>query len=307
MSAVLPLADPVGRVRAARAGAQADHKLERRLRRQVGQAIADFGMIEAGDKVMVCLSGGKDSYTMLDILLQLQKKAPVAFELVAVNLDQKQPGFPAHVLPDYLRALGVPFQIIEQDTYSVVSRVIGEGKTMCSLCSRLRRGALYAHAARHGFSKIALGHHRDDAVATLFMNMFQHARLAAMPPKRLSDDGQHVVIRPLAYVAEADIIAYAQQRQYPIIPCTLCGSQPNLQRQQVGRMLQQWEREHPGRIEHIARAMGDVRLSELADHGRFDFTALGSDAGTAPSAPSAWVDADAPSVAQTPPQSACGQ
>jgi tRNA 2-thiocytidine biosynthesis protein TtcA len=270
MSVVISLPDPLSRV----ADAQ-QHKLGKRLRRQVGQAIADFGMIEAGDKVMVCLSGGKDSYTLLDILLQLQKKAPVPFELVAVNLDQKQPDFPAHVLPGYLASLGVAYQIIEQDTYSVVSRVIPEGKTMCSLCSRLRRGALYNHAKQHGFSKIALGHHRDDTVATFFMNLFHHAKLSAMPPKLRSDDGQHVVIRPLAYVSEADIIEYAAARRFPIIPCNLCGSQQNLQRRQVGLMLQQWEREHPGRIETIARSLGHVHPSQLADPQLFDFMALG--------------------------------
>jgi tRNA 2-thiocytidine biosynthesis protein TtcA len=251
------------------------HKLAKRLRRQVGQAIADFGMIEEGDKVMVCLSGGKDSYTMLDVLLQLQKKAPVRFELVAVNLDQKQPGFPEHVLPDYLRALGVPFTIIEQDTYSVVKRVVPEGKTMCSLCSRLRRGALYQHAKDHGFTKIALGHHRDDLLATFFMNLFFHAKLATMPPKLLSDDGAHVVIRPLATVREADIAAYADWKQFPIIPCTLCGSQENLQRKQVARMMADWDKQHPGRTETIAKALSDVRPSQLADPGAFDFATLG--------------------------------
>lgn len=266
-------------------------KLARRLRRQVGQAIADFGMIEDGDKVMVCLSGGKDSYTLLDVLLQLQKKAPVRFELVAVNLDQKQPDFPAHVLPQYLESIGVAYQIIEQDTYSVVSRVIPEGRTMCSLCSRLRRGALYRHAAENGFSKIALGHHRDDSVATFFLNLFHHAKLSAMPPKLRSDDGQHVVIRPLAYVAEADIRAYAQARAFPIIPCNLCGSQDNLQRRQIGQMLQQWEQQHPGRIDQIARALGTVEPSQLADRTLFDFMALGrADAAAVPPAASAWTD-----------------
>ena len=246
------------------------------LQRQVGQAIADFGMIEDDDKVMVCLSGGKDSYTMLDMLLQLQRKAPVSFELVAVNLDQKQPNFPSQVLPDYLRAHGVSFQIIEQDTYSVVSRVIAEGRTMCSLCSRLRRGALYAHAAAHGFSKIALGHHRDDIVATFFLNLFFHAKLSAMPPKLLSDDGRHVVIRPLAYVSEADIAAYAQARAFPIIPCDLCGSQDNLQRRQVQKMMAEWEAQAPGRIDQISRALGRVEPSQLADPKLFDFLGLAS-------------------------------
>ena len=277
MSTVLPLPDPVLRRPAAdpRRSAHEQGKLAKRLRRQVGQAIADFGMIEEGDKVMVCLSGGKDSYTMLDILLQLQKKAPVRFDLVAVNLDQKQPDFPEHVLPEYLARVGVPFHIIEQDTYSVVSRVIPEGKTMCSLCSRLRRGALYSYAEENGFTKIALGHHRDDMVATFFMNLFHHAKLSGMPPKLRSDDGKHVVIRPLAYVRESDIIDYAVARRFPIIPCNLCGSQENLQRRQVGLMMQQWEKDHPGRIEQISRALGDIRPSQLADPNLFDFMALG--------------------------------
>ena len=276
MTAVLPLPDPLPRTgRRLPPDDRARQKLATRLRRQVGQAIADFGMIEDGDKVMVCLSGGKDSYTLLDILLQLQARAPVRFELVAVNLDQKQPGFPEHVLPQYLAGRGVPYQIIEQDTYSVVSRVIPEGRTMCSLCSRLRRGALYNHAEKHGFTRIALGHHRDDMVATFFMNLFHHAKLAGMPPKLRSDDGRHVVIRPLAYVRESDIVDYAQARRFPIIPCNLCGSQENLQRRQVGLMLKQWEKDHPGRIEQIARAMSEVRPSQLADTTLFDFMALG--------------------------------
>ena len=287
MPAVLPLPDPLPR--APRTDAAAQDKLARRLRRQVGQAIADFGMIEDGDRIMVCLSGGKDSYTLLDVLLQLQKKAPVRFELVAVNLDQKQPDFPAHVLPQYLASIGVAYQIIEQDTYSVVSRVIPEGRTMCSLCSRLRRGALYRHAAENGFSKIALGHHRDDSVATFFLNLFHHAKLSAMPPKLRSDDGQHVVIRPLAYVSERDIEQHAQARGFPIIPCTLCGSQDNLQRRQVAQMLQQWEDQHPGRIDQIARALGNIHPSQLADPALFDFMALGRTA-VAPSPPSAWTD-----------------
>ena len=251
------------------------NKLQKRLRHQVGQAIADFGMIEDGDRVMVCLSGGKDSYTLLDVLLQLQKKAPVNFSITAVNLDQKQPGFPEHVLPDYLRSIGVDFTILEQDTYSVVKRVIPEGKTMCSLCSRMRRGALYTFAAEQGFTKIALGHHRDDMVATFFLNLFFHAKLSGMPPKLRSDDGRHVVIRPLAYVREDDIAEYAEARGFPIIPCTLCGSQENLQRKQVKRMMDDWEREHPGRIETVARALGDIRPSQLADPKLFDFLALG--------------------------------
>jgi tRNA 2-thiocytidine biosynthesis protein TtcA len=250
-------------------------KLAKRLRHQVGRAIADYGMIEDGDRVMVCVSGGKDSHALLDLLRQLQRKAPVRFSITAVNLDQKQPGFPAHVLPEYLASIGVEHAIIEQDTYSVVKRVIPEGKTMCSLCSRLRRGALYAHAEREGFTKIALGHHRDDLVATFFLNLFHHAKLATMPPKLRSDDGKHVVIRPLALCAEDDIAAYAQARAFPIIPCTLCGSQENLQRKQIRRMLEAWERESPGRIEQIARALCDVRPGQLADPRAFDFLALG--------------------------------
>ncbi len=264
------------------------NKLAKRLRRQVGQAIADYGMIEDGDKVMVCLSGGKDSHTLLDILRQLQKRAPVRFELVAVNLDQKQPGFPEHVLPDYLRAIGVDFHILEQDTYSVVKRVLPEGKTMCSLCSRLRRGALYRYAEQEGFTKIALGHHRDDMVATFFMNLFHHAKLSGMPPKLRSDDGKHVVIRPLAYCKESDIAAYAQWKAFPIIPCNLCGSQENLQRKQIGRMLADWEKQFPGRIEQIARALTDVRPSQLADPKLFDFLALGARGGAVPDA-HAWL------------------
>ncbi|WP_429622989.1 tRNA 2-thiocytidine(32) synthetase TtcA [Stenotrophomonas sp. AN71] len=303
MSAVIPLPDPLSRApRDPRVAGHEQYRLAKRLRRQVGEAVADFGMIEAGDKVMVCLSGGKDSYTLLDILLQLQKKAPVPFELVAVNLDQKQPGFPAHILPDYLAARGVPYQIVEQDTYSVVSRVIPEGRTMCSLCSRLRRGALYNHAKLHGFTKIALGHHRDDMVATFFMNLFHHATLSGMPPKLRSDDGRHVVIRPLAYVREADIIDYAQACQFPIIPCNLCGSQENLQRRQVGLMLTQWEKDHPGRIEQIARAMGEIRPSQLADRTLFDFMALGRHLDAPLPDADAWR-AGSPADADTDPQS----
>lgn len=275
MSAILPLAEPVSH---ARKRAHEHDKLARRLRHQVGRAIADFGMIEDGDKVMVCLSGGKDSYTLLDILLQLQKKAPVRFELVAVNLDQKQPDFPEYVLPTYLESIGVAYRILEQDTYSVVTRVVPEGKTMCSLCSRLRRGALYAFAEAEGFTKIALGHHRDDLVATFFLNLFFHAKISGMPPKLRSDDGKHVVIRPLAYVAEEDITSYAQLKAFPIIPCNLCGSQENLQRKQVARMMAAWEQETPGRIENIARALGDVRPSQLSDPKLFDFLSLVSSA-----------------------------
>jgi tRNA 2-thiocytidine biosynthesis protein TtcA len=294
VSTVLPLAEPVPR-RAARAHADAHerHKLAKRLRHQVGRAIADFGMIEDGDKVMVCLSGGKDSYTLLDILLQLQKKAPVRFSLTAVNLDQKQPGFPEHVLPAYLESLGVDYRILEQDTYSVVTRVVPEGKTLCSLCSRLRRGALYSFAAEQGYTKIALGHHRDDLVATFFLNLFFHAKLSGMPPKLLSDDGRHVVIRPLAYVREDDIAAYAQAKAFPIIPCNLCGSLDNLQRVQVKRMLEQWERESPGRVEMIARALGDIRPSQLGDPKLFDFLNLGARGGAALADAHAWLAGDA--------------
>lgn len=251
------------------------HKRAKRIRRLVGQAIADYQMIEAGDRVMVCLSGGKDSYTLLDMLLQLQAKAPVAFELHAVNLDQKHPGFPEHVLPDYLRSLGVPFHILEQDTYSVVKRVVPEGKTMCGLCSRLRRGALYSFAAAQGYTKIALGHHREDIVETLFLNMFYGSKLSAMPPKLLSDDGRHVVIRPLAYVPEAEIEAHAGWRDYPIIPCNLCGSQESLQRQVIKDMLKDWEKRTPGRVENVFRSLCDVRPSQLADRGLHDFAGLG--------------------------------
>ena len=307
MNAFLPLPDPsplpTPRPTQAdpRREAREHTKLGKRLRRQVGQAIADFGMIEEGDKVMVCLSGGKDSYTLLDILLQLQKKAPVTFELVAVNLDQKQPDFPEHVLPEYLESVGVPYKILEQDTYSVVTRVVPEGKTMCSLCSRLRRGALYSYAEEQGFTKIALGHHRDDMVATFFLNLFFHAKLSGMPPKLRSDDGKHVVIRPLAYVRETDIAEYAQARRFPIIPCNLCGSQENLQRKQVQKMMAQWERETPGRIEQIARALGDVRPSQLADPKLFDFMALGrrSDA-PLPDAPD-WLAVEPHAEGEAPP------
>ncbi|WP_113065563.1 tRNA 2-thiocytidine(32) synthetase TtcA [Oleiagrimonas sp. MCCC 1A03011] len=260
-------------------GARRGESLNRKLRRLTGKAIADFGMIEDGDKVMVCLSGGKDSYTLLDMLLQLQARAPVRFELIAVNLDQKQPGFPEHVLPDYLRARGVPFHIIEQDTYSVVKRVIPEGATTCGLCSRLRRGSLYTWAAANGITKIALGHHGDDLVATLFLNLFFQASMKSMPPKLRSDDGRHVVIRPLAYCRERDIEAYATEQGFPIIPCNLCGSQPNLQRQAVQGMLDAWDREHPGRVDNILRALGHVTPSHLADPSLFDFAGLRADPG----------------------------
>lgn len=251
-------------------------KLEKRLRRDVGKAIQDFNLIEAGDRVMVCLSGGKDSYTLLDILLKLQQSAPVAFEMLAVNLDQKQPGFPEQVLPEYLTRIGVPFHILEQDTYSVVKRVIPEGKTTCSLCSRLRRGALYTYAANNGVTKIALGHHRGDIIETFFLNLFYAGKLKAMPPKLLSDDGRHVVIRPLAYCEERDIAKYAAYRAFPIIPCNLCGSQEHLQRKAVKAMLAEWERTHPGRVNSIFAALCDVVPSHLADPKLFDFAALGA-------------------------------
>jgi len=252
------------------------NKLQKRLRRNVGRAIQDFNMIEEGDRVMVCLSGGKDSFAMLDILRNLQLRAPVRFELVAVNLDQKQPGFPEQILPDYLRQIGIPFHIIEQDTYSVVKRVIPAGKTTCGLCSRLRRGVLYSFAAEHGMSKIALGHHRDDIMETLFLNLFHGGKLKAMPPKLLSDDGRHVVIRPLAYCEERDLAAYAESRQFPIIPCNLCGSQDNLQRQAIKMMLRQWEKQFPGRVENIFAALQNVAPSHLADTALFDFASLGA-------------------------------
>lgn len=250
------------------------NKLAKRLRREVGQAIADFNMIEHGDRVMVCLSGGKDSHALLDILLHLKEKAPIDFEVIAVNLDQKQPGFPAEVLPDYLDGLGVPYRIVEEDTYSIVKRVIPEGKTTCSLCSRLRRGILYRVADELGATKIALGHHRDDILATLFLNMFFAAKLKAMPPKLVSDDGRHIVIRPLAYCREADLVEWAKLREFPIIPCNLCGSQPNLQRQQVAEMLRDWDRRFPGRIETMFRSLANVVPSHLMDAKLYDFANL---------------------------------
>jgi tRNA 2-thiocytidine biosynthesis protein TtcA len=249
-------------------------KLQAGLRGSVGKAIADYSMIANGDHVMVCLSGGKDSYTLLDILLSLQRSAPVSFEITAVNLDQKQPGFPAHVLPKYLEDLGVRYRIIEQDTYSVVKRVIPEGKTMCGLCSRLRRGALYRFAAENGISKIALGHHRDDIVETLFLNMFFGGKLKAMPPKLLSENRRHIVIRPLCYVPERMIARYATARAFPIIPCTLCGSQANMQRGAVKNMLSDWEQKFPGRIEAIFSSICNISGSQLADNKLFDFAGL---------------------------------
>ena len=252
-------------------------KLAKRLQGKTGRAITDFNMIGEGDRVMVCLSGGKDSFTLLDVLMESQKRAPVQFDLIAVNLDQKQPGFPEHVLPEYTRKIGIPFHVIEQDTYSVVKRVIPEGKTTCGLCSRLRRGALYSFAKENGITRIALGHHRDDIIETLFLNLFNGGRLKAMPPKLLSDDGEHVVIRPLAYCSEEDIIRYADTRRFPVIPCNLCGSQPNLQRQAIKEMLTLRKKRHPGRIENIFRAIAHVSPSQLADRELFDFINLGTE------------------------------
>jgi tRNA 2-thiocytidine biosynthesis protein TtcA len=256
------------------AGKSQLHLLEQRLRRQVGKAIGDYGMISQGDRILVCLSGGKDSYTLLDLLLALQKRAPIEFELIAVNLDQKQPGFPTEVLPTYLQQLGVPFHIAEQDTYRVVTEVIGPGKTLCGLCSRLRRAILYRVAEELGANKLALGHHRDDIVETLFLNLFHGAKLQAMPPKLRSDDGRHVLIRPLAYCSEADIAHYAELRQFPIIPCNLCGSQANLQRAKIKQMLHQWEVEDPGRTDRIFRGLQQVVPSHLGDRTLFDFEHL---------------------------------
>lgn len=252
-------------------------KLQASLRGQVGKAIGDYRMIEDGDRVMVCLSGGKDSYTLLDMLLSLQRRAPVSFELIAVNLDQKQPGFPVDVLPRYLEALGVAHRIVEEDTYSVVTRVIEPGKTMCGLCSRLRRGVLYRVATELGATKIALGHHRDDIVETLFLNMFYGGRLKAMPPKLMSDDGRHIVIRPLAYCAERDISRYARGRDFPIIPCNLCGSQENMKRREIKAMLAKWELEDPGRTDRLFRSLQNVTASHLADRELYDFQRLGGD------------------------------
>ncbi|MDO9316014.1 MAG: tRNA 2-thiocytidine(32) synthetase TtcA [Burkholderiaceae bacterium] len=274
MSAVLSDVEAKVETPAEARAANEINKLSKRLHRLTGQAIIDFNMIEEGDRVMVCVSGGKDSYALLDILLNLQKRAPIRFELVAVNLDQKQPGFPEHVLPEYLAKIGVPFHIENQDTYSIVKRVIPEGKTTCGLCSRLRRGILYRVAGELGATKIALGHHRDDIVQTLFMNMFFGSKMKGMPPKLVSDDGKNVVIRPLAYVAETDLERWAEHRQFPIIPCSLCGSQDNLQRVQIKQMLRDWDKRHPGRVENVFSAMGHIVPSHLADRNLFPFATL---------------------------------
>jgi len=273
------------------------NKLFKRLRRQVGEAIRDFNMIAEGDRVMVCVSGGKDSYGLLDLLLSLRKVAPVRFEVVAVNLDQKQPGFPAQVLPEYLSRRGVEFRIAEQDTYSVVKRLIPEGKTMCSLCSRLRRGALYRVASELGATKIALGHHRDDIVATFFLNLFYGGRIKAMPPKFLSDDGRHIVIRPLAYVREHDLESYARLREFPIIPCNLCGSQSNLKRAEVRALMREWEKRHPGRVETVFSALARVDPSHLNDASLFDFVNLRAD--VSPEVPQGLGSSDQPRPGST--------
>lgn len=269
-AAALPAAD----AQAARRAAHEINKLSKRLHRQVGEAITDYHMIEEGDRVMVCLSGGKDSYGLLDILLGLQQRAPIRFSIVAVNLDQKQPGFPAHILPEYLQSRGVEFHIENQDTYSIVKRLIPEGNTMCSLCSRLRRGILYRVAGELGATKIALGHHRDDFLGTIFLNMFFGGKLKGMPPKLVSDDGRHTVIRPLAYVAEKDLERWAAHRQFPIIPCSLCGSQENLQRVQMKQMLRDWDQKHPGRIDNLHRAFAHVVPSHLMDRNLYPFTTI---------------------------------
>ncbi|PMH46521.1 tRNA 2-thiocytidine(32) synthetase TtcA [Vibrio sp. 10N.286.49.B3] len=255
------------------------NKLQKRIRRNTGQAIADYNMIEDGDRIMVCLSGGKDSFTMLDMLISLQRSAPISFSLVAVNLDQKQPGFPEHILPEYLDTLGVEYKIVEEDTYSIVQDKLPPGKTTCSLCSRLRRGILYRTAKEIGATKIALGHHRDDILETMFLNMFYGGKLKGMPPKLVSDNGEHVVIRPLAYCREKDIIKYSSMCDYPIIPCNLCGSQPNMQRQNIKQMLNAWDKQFPGRIETMFTAVQNVVPSHLADHNLFDFKSINRDSG----------------------------
>ena len=276
------------------------NKLEKRLRRLVGQAIADYEMIRAGDRVMVCLSGGKDSYGLLDILLKLRGAAPLDFEIVAVNLDQRHPGYPEDVLPEYLSRLGVPFRIEVQDTYSVVKRVVPEGATMCGLCSRLRRGVLYRVASELGATRIALGHHRDDILETFFLNLFFGGRLKAMPPKLASDDGRHVVIRPLAYVPEEDLAAWAEARRFPIIPCNLCGSQETLQRAQAKQMLREWEKRYPGRVESIFRAMANVAPSHLLDRELFDFAAVAATGEASAHGDRAFDGACLPAAAQPP-------
>jgi tRNA 2-thiocytidine biosynthesis protein TtcA len=279
-----------GGVRRAEKRAYEDNKLEKRLLRLAGQAIGDYRMIGPGDRVMVCLSGGKDSYGLLELLLLLRERAPIDFEIVAVNLDQKQPGFPGHVLPDYLRAKGVPFHIEAQDTYSIVTRVIPAGRTMCSLCSRLRRGILYRVASELGATRIALGHHREDILGTFFLNLFYGGTLKGMPPKLVSDDGRHVVIRPLAYVKEADLARYAEVKRFPIIPCNLCGSQENLKRQEVKRMLAEWDRRFPGRVENTFNALARVVPSHLMDGRLFDFAGLRADGGPRPDGDIAFDD-----------------
>ena len=250
------------------------NKLHKRLRHQAGQAIADYNMIQDGDKIMVCLSGGKDSYTLLNILMSMQKHAPIKFELIAVNLDQKQPGYPEHVLPEYLTSIDVPFHIIEKDTYSIVKKVVPEGKTTCGICSRLRRGSLYAWAKKNDITKIALGHHRDDIIETTFLNMFYGSKIKAMPPKLLSDDKKNILIRPLCYVSESDISKYSEWHKFPIIPCNLCGSQDNLQRQVIKDMLQGWEKQQPGRLDNIFRSLQNISPSQLADNELFNFKDL---------------------------------
>jgi len=273
------------------------NKLSKRVMRETGRAIADFNMIEAGDRVMVCVSGGKDSYSMLDILMTLRSRAPIDFEIVAVNLDQMQPGFPTEVLPAYLTKVGVPFHIEKRDTYSIVKRLIPEGKTTCSLCSRLRRGNLYRIAKELGATKIALGHHRDDILGTFFLNMFYGAKLKAMPPKLVSDDGRHTVIRPLAYVPETDLIAYAEWKQFPIIPCDLCGSQENLKRKEVTCMLQEWDKKNPGRVWNIFKALANVTPSHLMDQQLFDFVGLKPDGCSNPQGDTAFDPVPIPSEA----------
>ena len=279
------------------------NKLSKRLMREAGRAIADYNMIEAGDRVMVCLSGGKDSYGMLEILMTLRERAPIDFEIVAVNLDQKQPGFPANILPEYLTKLDIPFHIETRDTYSIVKRLIPEGKTTCSLCSRLRRGILYRVASELGATKIALGHHRDDILATFFLNMFYGAKLKAMPPKLVSDDGRHTVIRPLAYITEADLIAYAQLKQFPIIPCNLCGAQENLKRKEIGEMLAQWDKKDPGRAWNSFKALANIAPSHLMDTTLFDFVGLKPDGVANPRGDTAF---DGPEMASDSTQGACG-